>query len=231
MLTAPHFLPERLKSVRNRIDEATRRAGRDPSSVRLVAVSKQHPAELIREAAAHGQTEFGENYVQEALLKLARLSDLDLVWHFIGQLQSNKTREVAENFDWVHTVDRPKIAARLDAQRPYHSAPLQVLLEVRLDPDAQKGGVEPAELPGLAEVVAGFGRLQLRGLMCIPSPSDDPELQRVPFARLRELMAELNQRGHSLDTLSMGMSADLEAGIAEGATIVRVGTAIFGRRK
>ncbi len=231
MLTAPHFLPEKLESVRNRIEVAARRAGRDPSSVRLVAVSKQHPPELIREAAAVGQAEFGENYVQEALPKLARLSDLDLTWHFIGQLQSNKTREVAENFDWVHTVDRPKIAARLDAQRPQDAAPLQVLLEVRLDPEAQKGGVEPGELPGLAEVVAGFGRLQLRGLMCIPSPTDDPERQRVPFARLRELMSDLNQKGHSLDTLSMGMSADLEAAIAEGATIVRVGTAIFGRRE
>jgi len=230
MLTIPQFSPERLTAVQKRIADAAHRAGRDPASIRLVAVSKQQSAECVRAVASVGQLEFGENYPQEALAKLERLADLPLVWHFIGQLQANKTRAVAENFSWVQTVDRERIAARLSAQRPFHAPPLEVLLQVRLVDEPGKGGVEPAELPRLAEIVAGLPRLRLRGLMCIPPPADSEAAQRVPFARLRELLDELNRGGHSMDTLSMGMSDDLEAAIAEGATIVRVGTAVFGPR-
>lgn len=230
MLTIPQFSPERLAAVQKRITDAAHRAGRDPASIRLVAVSKQQSAECVRAAASAGQLEFGENYPQEALAKLERLADLPLVWHFIGQLQANKTRAVAENFTWVQTVDRERIAARLSAQRPFHAPPLEVLLQVRLVDEPGKGGVEPAELPRLAEIVAGLPRLRLRGLMCIPPPADSEAAQRVPFARLRELLEGLNRGGHSMDTLSMGMSDDLEAAIAEGATIVRVGTAVFGPR-
>jgi len=230
MLTIPQFSPERLAAVQKRITDAAHRAGRDPASIRLVAVSKQQSAECVRAAASAGQLEFGENYPQEALAKLERLADLPLVWHFIGQLQANKTRAVAENFTWVQTVDRERIAARLSAQRPFHAPPLEVLLQVRLVDEPGKGGVEPAELPRLAEIVAGLPRLRLRGLMCIPPPADSEAAQRVPFARLRELLEGLNRGGHSMDTLSMGMSDDLEAAIREGATVVRVGTAVFGPR-
>lgn len=232
MLTGPQFSPDKLAEVRRRIEAAARVAGRNPADVRLLAVSKQQPAAAIRAAVAAGQLEFGENYLQEALPKIRELAALPLVWHFIGQLQGNKTRAVAENFTWVHTLDRERIARRLSAQRPHHAPPLDVLVQVRLDDEPDKGGIEPQELPRLAEIVAGLPRLRLRGLMCIPAPAADaqPNLQRVPFARLRALLAELNARGHDLDTLSMGMSADLEAAVAEGATIVRVGTALFGPR-
>jgi PLP dependent protein len=231
MLTAPQFSPAALESVRARIAMAARSAGRDPGTVRLLAVSKQQPASMVRAAAAAGQAEFGENYVQEGLDKIAALADVGgLCWHFIGQLQANKTRDVAAHFDWVHTVDRERLATRLDAQRPHHAPPLQVLLQVRLADEPGKGGVAPVDLPALAATVAGLPRLQLRGLMCIPPPAADLELQRVPFRRLRGLLAELNASGHRLDTLSMGMSDDLEAAVLEGATVVRVGTAIFGRR-
>jgi hypothetical protein len=217
--------------VRARIVRAAERAGRDPGSVRLLAVSKQQPAALVRAAAAAGQAEFGENYVQEGVDKVTALTDVPgLVWHFIGQLQGNKTREVAERFDWVHTVDRERIASRLSAQRPHDATPLQVLLQVRLADEPGKGGVAPAEAPALAAAVTALPQLRLRGLMCIPPPAADLEAQRRPFRQLRELMASLNAAGHSLDTLSMGMSEDLEAAVLEGATIVRVGTAIFGRR-
>jgi hypothetical protein len=231
MLTAPQFSPAALQSVRTRIARAAERAGRDPGSVRLLAVSKQQPAALVRAAVAAGQTEFGENYVQEGVDKVAALADVPgLVWHFIGQLQGNKTREVAERFDWVHTVDRERIAARLSAQRPPQATPLQVLLQVRLADESGKGGVSPAQVPALAAAVAALPRLQLRGLMCIPPPAADIEAQRRPFRQLRELLDSLNAAGYHLDTLSMGMSDDLEAAVLEGATIVRVGTAIFGRR-
>ena len=231
MLTAPQFSPTALQSVLARIAQAAARAGRDPASVRLLAVSKQQPESMVRAAAAAGQREFGENYVQEGADKVDALADLPgLVWHFIGQLQANKTREVAARFDWVHTVDRERIAARLSAQRPHHAPPLQVLLQVRLADEAGKGGVTPTEVPALATAVAALPRLQLRGLMCIPPPAADLESQRAPFRRLRELLDALNAAGHRLDTLSMGMSDDLEAAVLEGATIVRVGTAIFGRR-
>jgi pyridoxal phosphate enzyme (YggS family) len=230
MLTAPQFSPEKLAAVLARIEAAARRAGRDPGSVRLLAVSKQQPAEAVAGAADAGQREFGENYVREGVAKIEALRDRGLTWHFIGQLQANKTREVAEHFQWVHTVDRERIATRLDAQRPHYAGPLDVLLQVRLGDEPGKGGVEPGDLPRLADFVAGLPRLRLRGLMCIPPPVADEAAQRVPFARLRGLLEDLNSRGHRLDTLSMGMSADLEAAVAEGATLVRVGTAIFGQR-
>jgi PLP dependent protein len=230
MLTAPQFSPDRLSAVLARIAAAARRAGRDPAGVRLLAVSKQQPAAIVRAAAEAGQSEFGENYVQEALAKMEALRDLPLTWHFIGQLQANKTRDVAGACQWVHTLDRPRIAERLSAQRPYHAGPLDVLLQVRLADEHGKGGIDPGEVPALAEVVAGLPRLRLRGLMCIPEPATGEEAQREPFRRLRDLLQLLRERGHSLDTLSMGMSDDLEAAIAEGATIVRVGTAVFGPR-
>jgi PLP dependent protein len=231
MLTAPQFSPATLQSVRTRIARAAESAGRDPGSVRLLAVSKQQPAALVRAAAAAGQAEFGENYVQEGIDKIAALAGTPgLTWHFIGQLQGNKTREVAASFDWVHTVDRERIAVRLNAQRPPQALPLQVLLQVRLAEEPGKGGVTPAETPVLAAAVAALPHLRLRGLMCIPPPATDTGSQRRPFRQLRELMEVLNASGHRLDTLSMGMSDDLEAAVLEGATIVRVGTAIFGRR-
>jgi pyridoxal phosphate enzyme (YggS family) len=231
MLTAPQFSPAALQSVRTRIARAAERAGRDPGSIRLLAVSKQQPAALVRAAAAAGQTEFGENYVQEGVDKVAALADVPgLVWHFIGQLQGNKTREVAERFDWVHAVDRERIASRLSAQRPHDAAPLQVLLQVRLADEPGKGGVTPAQAPALAAAVAALPQLRLRGLMCIPPPAADEDAQRRPFRQLRKLMDSLEAAGYSLDTLSMGMSDDLEAAVLEGATIVRIGTAIFGRR-
>jgi hypothetical protein len=230
MLTAPQFSAERLASVLSRIESAARRAGRDPSEVTLLAVSKQQPADAVRAAAAAGQRQFGENYVQEALPKLESLRDLPLTWHFIGQLQANKTRDVAAAFQWVHTLDRARIAARLSAQRPHYAGPLDVLLQVRLAEEDGKGGVAPEQVPALAEIVAGLPRLRLRGLMCIPPPQEDAVLAQAPFRRLSELARDLNRSGYLLDTLSMGMSADLEAAIAEGATIVRVGTAIFGPR-
>jgi PLP dependent protein len=230
MLTAPQFSPDALQSVLRRIAVAAGSARRNPADVRLLAVSKQQPVELVRAAAAAGQHEFGENYVREGLAKITALADLPLTWHFIGQLQGNKTREVAEHFQWVHTVDRARIAERLSAQRPAQAPPLQVLLQVSLADEPGKGGVTTTELPALAAAVARLPRLQLRGLMCIPPPARDLQAQRAPFRRLRELRDELNAGGHQLDTLSMGMSDDLEAAVLEGATIVRVGTAIFGPR-
>ena len=230
MLTAPQFSPSRLNVVLQRIAAAARRAGRDPAGIRLLAVSKQQPLEAIAAAADAGQREFGENYVREGVAKVEALRDRRLTWHFIGQLQANKTREVAEHFQWVHTVDRARVATRLDAQRPHFAGPLDVLLQVQLGDEPGKGGVEPADLQGLADFVAGLPRLRLRGLMCIPPPAAEEAAQRVPFARLRELLEDLNARGHALDTLSMGMSADLEAAVLEGATLVRIGTAVFGPR-
>jgi len=230
MLTGPQFLPARLADVHARIDAAARRAGRDPHSVRLLAVSKQQPIGAIEAAAEAGQVEFGENYVQEGVAKIAALRGRPLTWHFIGQLQGNKTREVAEHFQWVHTVDRERIATRLDAQRPHFAGPLEVLLQVRFGDEPAKGGVIPDELPRLADAVGRLPRLRLRGLMCIPPPATDEDAQRVPFRRLRELLEDLGRRGHALDVLSMGMSEDLEAAVLEGATIVRIGTAVFGPR-
>lgn len=224
------LLLDRYRLVQAQIEKAARNGGRDPSGVRLLAVSKQQPAAAIHELAAAGQRDFGENYLQEALPKIRELSDQDLTWHFIGQIQSNKARPIAENFQWVHTVDRLKIAQRLDEQRPHFAPPLQVCLQVKLAEEAGKGGGRPADLPALAQDVARLPRLKLRGLMCIPPPTEDFGEQHRLFARLRKLLAALNNTGLELDTLSMGMSGDFIAAIAEGATIVRMGTAIFGPR-
>lgn len=221
-----------LLEVNGRIARACEMAGRPVSGVTLLAVGKTQPPEALRAAFAAGQVRFGENYVQEALDKIAALADLRprLEWHLVGPLQANKTRAVAEAFDWVHTVDRLRIAERLSAQRPAGLAALQVCLQVNISGEASKGGVAPAELPELARAVAALPGLRLRGLMAIPEPARDLEAQRRPHRALRQLLEALNAEGLGLDTLSMGMTADLEAAIAEGATIVRVGTAVFGAR-
>jgi len=220
----------RLQNIAERIARAAIVSGRDPSDVRLLAVSKTWPAESVREAAAAGQRAFGESYVQEAIDKLDALADLGLEWHFIGPLQSNKTRPVANGFAWVHSVDRLRIAQRLSEQRDVHLPPLQVCIQVNVSGEASKSGVAPDALPELARAVAALPRLQLRGLMTIPEATSDVALQRARFASLRQLKDGLVASGLPLDTLSMGMSDDLEAAVAEGATIVRVGTAIFGAR-
>jgi len=216
--------------VQTRIARATIEAGRTAETVSLLAASKTFDAAAVRDLAACGQREFGENYVQEALDKQPQLADLPLVWHFIGPIQSNKTRAIAEHFSWVHGVDRLKIAERLSAQRPLGLPPLQVCIEVNVSGETSKGGVPVSALPELADAVAALPRLQLRGLMAIPAPVADRHAQRAAFRQVRLAFDALNSRGHSLDTLSMGMSADLEAAILEGATIVRVGTALFGER-
>jgi PLP dependent protein len=206
------------------------RYGRDPDSVRLIAVSKTQPAAAIRALAELGQQDFGENYVQEALPKLAALADLPLTWHYIGQLQANKTRVVAEHFHWFHTLDRERIAARLSEQRGAHAPPLNICIQVRLADEPGKGGISKTELAPLARRVVELPRLQLRGLMCIPPPREGFEAQRQLFEELAECARELRGQGIPLDTLSMGMSGDLEAAVAAGATCVRIGTAIFGER-
>jgi PLP dependent protein len=223
-------IEQRLALVRSRIEDAAARVGRDPAEIRLVAASKTFDASALRQALAAGQVDFGENYVQEALDKMGELGDLPLVWHFIGPIQSNKTRAIAEHFDWVHSVDRLKIAERLSSQRPASIPPLDICLEVNISGEASKGGVAAVDLPALAQAVAGLPRLRLRGLMAIPAPSTDPAEQRAAFATVRQLYETLRAQGLELDTLSMGMSGDLEAAIAEGATMVRVGTALFGER-
>jgi pyridoxal phosphate enzyme (YggS family) len=220
-----------LQAVRERIVAACLAAGRPTDSVTLLAVSKTWPEGALREAATAGQVAFGENYVQEALDKISALQDLALEWHFIGPLQSNKSRPVAENFSWVHSVDRLKIAERLAAQRPPGLPPLNVCLQVNVSGEASKSGCAPSEAPALAAAVGRLPGLRLRGLMAIPEPTDDDALQRRRFASLREALATVSaSTGNRLDTLSMGMSDDLEAAIMEGATIVRIGTAIFGER-
>lgn len=210
-----------------RIREAAQAVARDPDEVRLLAVSKTQPADAIRQASDAGLRDFGENYLQEALDKQADLGDLSLTWHFIGPIQSNKTKAIAEHFDWVHSVDRLKIAQRLSDQRPESLPPLNICLQVNVSGEASKSGCEPQDVPELAHTIAALPRLRLRGLMAIPEPTDDPAEQRAAFARLRQLQNELDLE---LDTLSMGMSQDLEAAIAEGATWVRIGTALFGAR-
>jgi PLP dependent protein len=207
------------------------RYGREADSVRLIAVSKTQPADAIRAVAALGQTDFAENYLQEALPKLAELADLPLTWHFIGQLQGNKTRAVAEHFHWVHTLDRERIAVRLNEQRSVHAQPLNVCIQVSLEDEPGKGGISKTDLAALARRVTELPRLRLRGLMCIPPPREGFEAQRQLFAELADCARELREQGMPLDTLSMGMSGDLEAAVAAGATCVRIGTAIFGERK
>lgn len=223
-------LASALQSVRARIDRAARAAGRDGSEIRLLAVSKSWPAHRVREAWQAGQCAFGENYAQEGVQKIGQLSDLDIEWHFIGPIQSNKTCVLAESFAWVHSVDREKIAARLSAARPPELPPLQVCLQVNVSGEETKGGVPAADAYALALAVSGLSRLRLRGLMAIPRPERDREAQRKWFRILRELRDRIDAQGIALDTLSMGMSDDLEAAVMEGATIVRVGTAIFGPR-
>lgn len=223
-------IEQRLQQLRSRIVAAAGEAGRDPAEIRLIAATKTFGAAAVREAHAAGQIDFGENYVREALDKMSELGDLPLVWHFIGPIQSNKTRAIAEHFAWVHSVDRLKIAERLSAQRPASVPPLDICLEVNISGEASKGGVPTEDLPALAQAVSHLPRLRLRGLMAIPAPSTDPLVQRAAFAAVRRLYEALQASGYALDTLSMGMSGDLEAAIAEGATMVRVGTAIFGER-
>jgi pyridoxal phosphate enzyme (YggS family) len=219
-----------LQAVRERIAAACAAAGRPVAAVKLLAVSKTWPAAAVREAAAAGQHRFGESYVQEAVPKVAALRDLDLEWHFIGPLQSNKTRPVAEAFAWVHSVERLKIAERLSQQRPPDLGPLNVCLQVNVSGEASKSGCAPGEVAALAPAVAQLPNLRLRGLMAIPEPGEDVATQRRRFATLRELRERLAADGLVLDTLSMGMSDDLEAAVLEGATMVRVGSAIFGER-
>jgi PLP dependent protein len=226
----PQNLPAALQAVRERMVQAAAAAGRSAQSVTLLAVGKAQPPQLLDVAANCGVSDFGESYLQEALGKIAALHDHTLTWHFIGRVQANKTRPIAESFAWVHAVDRLKVAERLCAQRPYHAPPLNVCLQVNVAGEATKGGVTPAQLPELAAAVAQLPRLALRGLMCIPPEETDPARQRAWFARLRALQEQLNARGAGLDTLSMGMSADFESAILEGATIVRIGTALFGER-
>jgi len=225
-------ISDNLQAIRHRIEQAARACGRDPAGITLLAVSKTKPDADIIAAHAAGQRVFGENYVQEGCDKAQRLeaAGLELEWHFIGPIQSNKTRPVAGWFDWVHSIDREKIAARLSEQRDPHRPPLNICLQVNVSGEESKSGVAPDALPALADAVAALPRLVLRGLMAIPEPTDDVALQRRRFAHVRQLRDDLNARGHHLDTLSMGMSQDLEAAIAEGATIVRVGTALFGAR-
>ena len=225
-----NFIAENLSRVRTQMEAACQAAGRLPHSVSLLAVSKTWGAEAVRAAHAAGQTAFGENYIQEAVGKIGALRDLPLQWHCIGPIQSNKTRLVAEHFDWVHSVDRLKIAQRLSEQRPPHLPPLQVCIQVNVDGGETKSGVSPQELPALAQAVAALPRLQLRGLMTIPEPAETDAQMRAVHAQAKDLFESLRQQGLPLDTLSMGMSADMAAAIAEGSTMVRVGTAIFGRR-
>ncbi|MGM8226873.1 YggS family pyridoxal phosphate-dependent enzyme [Cellvibrio sp. ARAG 10.3] len=227
-----HKIDDNLAKVMARIQQAARESGRDPAGVHLLAVSKTRPAAVVEQAWQWGQRRFGENYLQEALEKKQALTHLpDIEWHFIGPIQSNKTRAIAENFDWVHSIDRLKTAQRLSAQRPSTLPALQVCVQVNIDDEATKAGVSLTELPALAKQVAALPNLHLRGLMSIPAPNDDPQHQRATFARLRDALVSLQQQGLTqLDTLSMGMSGDLEAAIASGATMVRVGTDIFGAR-
>lgn len=225
-----HKIDDQLAKVTARIHQAATAVARNPQTVQLIAVSKTQPAAAVAAAYAWGQHRFGENYLQEALEKQQQLANLEIEWHFIGPIQSNKTRPIAEHFAWVHSVDRLKIAQRLSDQRPSQLPPLQICLQVNIDNETTKAGVSLAELPALAQAVAALPRLQLRGLMAIPEASDDPIKQRAAFTQLREALAQLKREGLNLDTLSMGMSGDLEAAIAEGATFVRVGTDIFGAR-
>ncbi|WP_372596882.1 YggS family pyridoxal phosphate-dependent enzyme [Amphritea sp.] len=225
-------IADRLTKVHCQIAAAAKAAQRQSQAIRLLAVSKTRQADELRQAWACGQQEFGENYLQEALDKIEALKDLNIGWHFIGPIQSNKTRPIAESFDWVHSVDRFKIAQRLNDQRPGEMPPLNICLQVNISEEASKSGVLPADLPTLAAKVAALKNIRLRGLMAIPASSDDPEQQRKPFAQMNNLLKSLQQQlpDQPLDTLSMGMSGDMDAAILEGATIVRIGTALFGPR-
>ncbi len=224
-------IASRLQNVQNRIIEAAKNAERDPDTVRLLAASKTNMPESLREAWQAGQTVFGENYLQEGLVKIRALADLPIEWHFIGPIQSNKTKLIAENFSWVHGIDREKIATRLSAARPESLPPLQVCVQVNVSGEITKSGVNPEKVAEMAAFVRDLPRLELRGLMAVPELTAVTALQQEQFQMLREIFQELQQRGFDLDTLSMGMSEDLENAIAEGATLVRIGTAIFGPRR
>ena len=225
-----HDIGAALNALRARIGEFERRYRREPGSVTLLAVSKTKPAQAVRAAVAAGQGAFGENHLQDAMTKVDALGGQGVSWHFIGAVQSNKTRPIAEHFDWVHGIERGKIATRLSAQRPTGRGPLDACIEVDVSGEDTKSGVPPSEVEPLARLIRELPGLRLRGLMAIPRPAEDFEAQRIPFRQLREILDDLNAKGFGLDTLSMGMTGDLEAAIAEGATIVRIGTAIFGPR-
>ena len=221
---------ENLALIRDLLAKSAVEAQREPGAVKLLAVSKKQPVDKILEAAKAGQRDFGENFVQEGLEKIKLTASEDLVWHFIGHLQTNKTRGVAEHFDWVHTIDRQKTAARLSQQRPPGKPALNICLQVNIDDEDAKSGVDPDALPQLAQAVQEMPNLRLRGLMCLPATRETTDQQREPFAKLRKLAESLASIGIEIDTLSMGMSGDFDAAIAEGATMVRIGTAIFGPR-
>ncbi len=223
-------IEKNLLQVRRQIDQAAITFGREPSTISLLAVSKRKPVEDIRAAYACGQHDFGENYLQEAQDKIASLTDLDICWHFIGAIQSNKTRPLATNFDWVHCVDRFKIAKRLSEQRPESRPALNLCIQVNIDAETSKSGISLKQVPELACKIATLPNIRLRGLMAIPAPCDDIKFQRKPFALLADMLNQINREGLECDTLSMGMSHDIPAAIAEGATLVRIGTAIFGDR-
>jgi pyridoxal phosphate enzyme (YggS family) len=223
-------IADNIAQVRAQMAAACQAAGRAAGSVQLLAVSKTWGLDAVQAAHAAGQIDFGENYIQEAVDKITSLRDLPLVWHCIGPIQSNKTRLVAEHFDWVHSIDRLKIAQRLSDQRPERLPPLQVCIQVNVDGGVTKSGVSPSDLPQLARAVAALPRLQLRGLMTIPEPAETEAQMRAVHRQAKELFDQLRAQGLALDTLSMGMSADMAAAIAEGSTMVRVGTAIFGKR-
>jgi PLP dependent protein len=223
-------ITDHIAETHERVRFAASEAGRDPAEITVLAVSKRHPETAIRAAYQAGQRDFGENIVQEAAEKIRQLADLEISWHFIGRIQSNKTREIAELFQWVHTVDRLKIAVRLNEQRPHYAPPLNVCIQVNQADEAQKAGANASEVLDLARKVATLPRLRLRGLMCLPPIAERPQANGLYFARLRSLKETISDAGIPMDTLSMGMSADLEAAINEGSTIVRVGTAIFGTR-
>ncbi len=227
-------IPDNLQAVQRSITLAAQNVSRKPHEIMLLAVSKTFGPDAVIDAAQAGQTAFGENYLQEALDKMRAVQkaapQLKLEWHYIGPIQSNKTRAIAEHFDWVHSVEREKIAQRLSEQRPQHLPPLNICLQVNISGEATKSGVAPEDVAALAQKVAALPRLKLRGLMAIPEPAGTLDQQRIPFAKLRECFDRLREQGLAMDTLSMGMSADMDAAIAEGATIVRIGTAIFGQR-
>jgi len=225
-----HSIEVRLQTVLQRIEKAATLYNRQPDSITLLAVSKTRSSDELRTLAAAGIKRFGENYLQEALDKIAELQDLALEWHFIGPIQSNKTRPIAENFDWVHSVDRLKLARRLSEQRSDQQPTLNICLQVNISGEQSKSGISLKELPAIAREITTLPRLRLRGLMAIPAPAEDFESQRLPFRQMYQALEQLNAEGMNLDTLSMGMSGDLEAAIAEGATLVRIGTALFGPR-
>ena len=222
---------ENFRKIQDLLAKAAVDAGRSAGSIRLLAVSKKKPAETVLEAYSAGQRDFGENFVQEGLEKITEVDRDDAIWHFIGHLQANKTKAVAQHFQWVHTIDRLKVARRLSTQRPHYAGDLNVCIEVNIDAEDNKSGASVSEVADLAAAIAELPRLKLRGLMCLPAVRQDVAAQREPFARLRALMESLNDAGMQLDTLSMGMTADYAAAIQEGATIVRIGTALFGARE